>query len=101
MRREKLFMITHTAIPTASYPSVTDTVDKLLELASATRGPATPEPGPRPMRQTSAVDQGDFHVRGYAGVTAADHVHQVRAMGETIYPLLHDRWEPPLRAHAP
>jgi hypothetical protein len=101
MRREKLFVITHTAIPTTGYPSVTDTVGKLLELASVSRGPAAPEPGPRQMRQTYAVDRGDFHVHGYAGVTAADHVNQVRAMGETIYPLLHDRWEPPPRTQAP
>ncbi len=90
-RREKLFVITHTAIPTVGYPSVTDTVGKLLEMSALERTPSS-EVGPKQMKLTYVVDKGDLHVHGYAGVTAADHVNQLRAAGETLYPYLHDRW---------
>lgn len=91
-RHERLFVITHTAIPTTGYPSVGDTVGKLLELASLERGPAPGDPQPRGMKPTYAVDRGDLHVHGFGGVTAADHVNQIRAMGETVYPYLRERW---------
>ena len=41
------------------------------------------------------VDRGAFHVKGYEGVTAGDHIKQINAMGETLYPYLKARWEPP------
>lgn len=91
-RGEKLFVITHTAIPTTGYPSVTDTVAKLLELASLERVPSNGEVGSRHLQRTYAVDKGDLHIHGYAGVTATDHINQIRAMGETVYPYLRDRW---------
>jgi hypothetical protein len=56
--------------------------------------PKTPSSnvGPREMKELYAVDKGSFHVRGYEGVTAKDHVQQARAMGETLYPYLKTRW---------
>jgi hypothetical protein len=89
---EKLFAITHTAIPTREYPSVSETVEKLLEMTSLEKSASTAE-GPREMREQYAVDRGSFHVRGYAGVRAGDHVKQIHAMGETLYPYLKERWE--------
>lgn len=99
-RGEKLFVITHTAIPTTGYPSVSDTVSKLLELAALERVPSSGEVGSRHLQRTYVVDRGDLHVHGYAGVTATDHINQIRAMGETVYPYLRDRWnkEPPRQA---
>jgi hypothetical protein len=32
------------------------------------------------LHQLSAADAGGFHIRGYAGTTAADHVDQIHAM---------------------
>ena len=89
---EKLFAITHTAIPTQDYPSVEETVAKLLELTSSTKTPST-SVGPRNMHETYVVDRGAFHVKGYEGVTAGDHIKQINAMGETLYPYLKMRWE--------
>ena len=90
---DKLFAITHSAIPTQDYPSVEETVAKLLELTSSTKVPST-NVGPRNMHETYVVDRGSFHVKGYEGVTAGDHIKQINAMGETLYPYLKTRWEP-------
>ena len=91
---DKLFAITHSAIPTQDYPSVEETVAKLLELTSSTKTPST-NVGPRNMHETYVVDRGAFHVKGYEGVTAGDHIKQINAMGETLYPYLKARWEQP------
>lgn len=91
-RDEKLFAITHTTIPTGDFPSVQECVAKLLEMTSLQKTPSS-NIGPRDMKEIYAVDKGSFHVRGYEGVTAKDHVMQIRAMGETLYPLLKARWE--------
>lgn len=90
-RGEKLFAITHTTIPTGEYPSVQECVTKLLEIASFAKKPS-PAVGPGDMKQIYVVDRGDFHVRGYEGRTAHDHVQQIRAMSETLYPYLRARW---------
>jgi hypothetical protein len=91
---DKLFAITHSAIPTQDYPSVEETVAKLLELTSSTKTLST-NVGPRNMHETYVVDRGAFHVKGYEGVTAGDHIKQINAMGETLYPYLKARWEQP------
>ena len=91
---DKLFAITHSSIPTQDYPSVDETVAKLLELTSSTKTPST-SVGPRNMHETYVVDRGAFHVKGYEGVTAGDHIRQINAMGETLYPYLKTRWEQP------
>lgn len=93
-KNEKLFAITHSSIPTVGYPSVEETVAKLLEMTSCEKTVSTAV-GPRDMRERYFVDRGSFHVRGYEGVTAADHVQQITAMGETLYPYLKARWDRP------
>ncbi|MBX3234036.1 MAG: hypothetical protein KIT84_33000 [Labilithrix sp.] len=92
-KNEKLFAITHTTIPTGPYPSVQECVGKLLELESIRRKPCSID-GPRPkMHQFYKVDEGSFHIAGFHGKLAADHVRQLHAMGETTYPYLKERWE--------
>lgn len=89
---KKLFAITHTSIPTVDYPSVTDVVAKLLELTSTSKVPSSVI-GPRNMHEIYEADRGSFHVKGYEGVRAGDHVKQIQVMGETLYPYLKARWE--------
>ncbi len=91
-KNDKLFAITHTAIPTGDYPSVEETVGKLLEM---TDNPKTPSHavGPRNMKETYTVDRGSFHVKGYEGIAAGDHIKQIHAMGETLWPYLKTRWD--------
>jgi len=93
-RGDKLFAITHSSIPTVDYPSVDETVAKLLELTSIPKVPSRAV-GPRNMHETYTADKGSFHVKGYEGVTAPDHIRQIQAMGETLYPYLRARWEAP------
>jgi len=93
-RGDKLFGITHTTIPTPDYPSVDETVGKLLEMTSNAKTPSHAV-GPRNMHEIYVVDRGSFHVKGYEGVTAGDHVKQIQAMGETLWPYLKTRWESP------
>lgn len=92
-KNEKLFSITHTTIPTGPYPSVQECVGTLLELQHLERKQCSID-GPRPkMHQFYTVDDGSFHIRGFQGVRASDHVRQLHAMGETTYPYLKSRWE--------
>lgn len=92
-KNDKLFAITHSSIPTLDYPSVEETVAKLLEMTASSKS-ASNLVGPRDMHETYVVDRGGFHVKGYEGVTAGDHIKQIQAMGETLYPYLKTRWEP-------
>lgn len=88
---DKLFAITHTAIPTSGYPSMTEVVGKLLEMTSSEKVPSRIV-GPKNMHEIYVVDRGSFHVKSYEGVLAGDHIKQITAMGETLYPYLRDRW---------
>jgi hypothetical protein len=91
---EKLFAISHSSIPTVDYASTEETAAKLLEMTASTKTPSSTV-GPRNMHETYVVDRGGFHVKGYEGVTAGDHIKQIQALGETLYPYLKARWEPP------
>lgn len=94
-KNEKLFAITHTTIPTGPYPSTQECVVKLLQMENmATSRKGCSIDGPRPkMHQFYKVDDGSFHIAGFEGTRAADHVRQLHAMGETTYPYLKARWE--------
>lgn len=92
MRGDKLFAITHTTIPTGPYPSVQECVAKLLEMLDLPKAPSSAI-GPRGMQEIYAVERGGFRVHGFEGTRAADHVRQLHAMGETMYPYLKARWE--------
>lgn len=90
-KNEKLFAITHSSIPTGDYPSVQECVAALLDLTSSERVP-NKNVGPRKMHEIYEVDRGSFHVKGFEGQNASDHIDQIRAMGETLYPFLKQRW---------
>jgi hypothetical protein len=94
MHGEKLFAITHSAIPTDGYPSSTETVGELLRLMDLERTPDELT-GPRGMHQLYTSDSGDLHVKGYDGIGVKDHIDHIRAMSETVLPYLKARWEPP------
>jgi hypothetical protein len=44
------------------------------------------------MREIYETNRGDFHVKGFEGMTAKDHIDHIWAMGETMYPYLRARW---------
>jgi hypothetical protein len=91
MRGEKLFALTHSSIPTVGYPSTTETIGELLKLTDMEKIP-TDAVGPFGMRPIYESHRGDFHVEGYEGQTAKDHIDHIRAMAETLLPYLRERW---------
>lgn len=88
---QRLFAITHTAIPTVDYPSMDETVSVLLQMRNLDKRP-DPRFGPRGLREIYEAHRGSFHVWGFEGVTAKDHIDQIHAMGDTVLPLLVSRW---------
>ncbi len=90
-RGDKLLAITHSAIPGFKYPGVDEVVGELLKMTSLAKTPSSAV-GPQKMQETYSVDKGAFHVHGYEGQRAGDHIRHIRAMGETLYPYLVQRW---------
>ncbi|MBX7171676.1 MAG: hypothetical protein K1X72_12020 [Pyrinomonadaceae bacterium] len=80
---KKKFMISHSEIFPATYASTTECVDYLLNTLSLKRK-AVLKNGPVGMQQISQVDAKNFHIRGYAGNTGADHGDQLYAMPEWL-----------------
>jgi hypothetical protein len=92
MRGEKLFALTHSSIQTVGYPSTTETIGELLRETSVDKTP-TQAIGPRGMREIYESHVGSFHVAGYEGQTAKDHIDHIKGMSDTLLPYLRDRWD--------
>jgi hypothetical protein len=90
-RGEKLFALTHSSIQTMGYPSTTETIGAILRLASVDKVP-TPGIGPRGMHEIYESHLGSFHVEGFEGQTAKDHIDHIKGMSETLLPYLRARW---------
>ena len=75
----KTFVVTHSEIFPGAYASTTECADYLLAQLSLKRSAKLAQ-GPMGMQQLSAVDAGGFHLRGYAGNSAQDHVDFLHAM---------------------
>jgi hypothetical protein len=80
---KKTFVITHSQIFPATYASTTECTNFLLGALNLARTMA-PRDGPMSMHQLTAVDAGHFHVRGYSGETAPDHIDHIHAMSEWL-----------------
>jgi hypothetical protein len=94
MRGETLFALTHSSIQTVGYPSTTETIGELLRETSVDKVP-TQVAGPRGMRAIYESHRGSFHVAGFEGQTAKDHIDHVKRMSETLLPYLRERWSTP------
>jgi hypothetical protein len=91
MRGDKLFALTHSSIQTTGYPSTTETIGEVLKATNVEKV-LTPAIGPRGMHEIYESHRGDFHVEGFEGQTAKDHIDHIKGMSETLLPYLHDRW---------
>jgi hypothetical protein len=91
IRGEKLFALTHSSIQTVGYPSTTETIGELLRLTDVEKV-STEETGPRGMRAIYEANRGDFHVEGFEGQTAKDHIDHIKGMSDTLLPYLRERW---------
>ncbi len=79
MTGKKSFVLTHSEIFPGTYASTTECADYLLQQLGLLRRPQLRE-GPMGMQQLSVVDVKGFHLRGYAGNSAPDHVDHLHAM---------------------
>lgn len=91
MHGDKLFALTHSSIQTTGYPSTTETIGEVLKVAGVDKVPNAAI-GPRGMHEIYESNRGDFHVQGFEGQTAKDHIDHIKGMGETLLPYLRDRW---------
>ncbi len=79
----KAFLVTHSEIFPGTFASTTETADWLLHELGLTRKPVL-KPGPMGTQQLSEVRQGKFHLIGYAGNSAPDHVDQLHSIAEYL-----------------
>ena len=76
---KKTFVVTHSEIFPGTYASTTECAEYLLSQLNLERR-ARLRQGPAGMQQLSALDVRGFHLRGYAGNSAPDHVDFLHAM---------------------
>ena len=79
----KRFWVTHSEVYPGTYASTTDTASALLSSLALTRRPVLKR-GPLGMQQLSEAGRGGFHVFGFAGNSAADHVDHLYALGDWL-----------------
>src|SRR5262249_17727964 len=103
---EKLMVITHSEIKPPDYPGPPATTDGLLRLGGIERTKGGEEPAfpalssshgvPKskivPLKPISEAHAGSFHVHGYSGETAEDHIAHLVHMATTALPYLVGRW---------
>ncbi|MCX7918813.1 MAG: hypothetical protein N3A72_04215 [bacterium] len=91
VRGKKTMWITHSQIDPKTYASTTKTADFLIKKLGLQRvvkhedtsSLSLDEPW-KTMRLLSTVDQGNFHVREFAGETGQDHMNHFYTMGKYI-----------------
>ena len=79
---KKTFVISHSAIFPAAYASTTECTNFLIETLGLKRIMSSVERNG--MQQRSVVDVKGFHVRGYSGSTAIDHVDHIHLMPQWL-----------------
>jgi hypothetical protein len=87
VRGEKRFLVTHSEIFPGTFASTTETSDWLIHALGVKRR-AVLTWGPRGLQQLSEVRAGQFHLMGFAGNSAPDHVDHLHAMPELLRELL-------------
>jgi hypothetical protein len=93
-RGEKLFVISHSAVPTYGYPSMIETTTQLLKDLAYERKEMDVDAFTT-MHQTSECHNGSFHLMGFTGTGVQAHMDHVQKMGEISWPYLRERWEGP------
>lgn len=79
----KRMLITHSEIFPGTFASTTETGDWLLGELGVKRG-AVLEWGPMKTQQISVAKSGSFHLLGFAGNSAPDHVDQLHALADWL-----------------
>ena len=88
---ERMLSITHSSIETYAFASTSRTASALLSTLGVV--PVVRAlPGPRQMTMKYRADRRGLHVRGFEGSDAPAHSDHLRAIGQTLFPELRDRW---------
>lgn len=82
-KRKKSMWITHSEVYPGTYASTTETADHLLARLKFKRQPVM-RFGPLGMQQLSYASVGNFHMAGFAGNSAPDHLDHFYAMEEWL-----------------
>ena len=80
---KKQFLLTHTEIFPGTFASTTETADYLLKQLSLMRKPVL-RWGPMGTQILCEVKEGQFHLLGFAGNSAPDHVDLLHALPELL-----------------
>ncbi len=89
---EALFVLTHTSIATEGYPGMPETAAELLRMVGLEKRTPKSSLGPASGKVLYEVHEGSFHVTGYDGLLAGDHISQIQHMDETEFSYLRARW---------
>lgn len=81
--RRKHMWLTHSEVYPGTFASTTETADYLLGRLQIKRE-AVLRPGPVGMQQLSRASRGNFHLAGFAGNAAQDHMDHLYAMREWL-----------------
>jgi hypothetical protein len=77
----KRLWITHSEVYPGTYASTTETADAVLRHLAVPRHRVLKN-GPAGMQQLSEAAAGNFHLAGYAGNSAPDHIDHLYGLGE-------------------
>ncbi|MBS1811662.1 MAG: hypothetical protein JST84_26105 [Acidobacteria bacterium] len=80
---KKRMLITHSEIFPGTFASTTETTDWLVKELGLKRKPVV-KWGPMQTQQLSEVKQGQFHLIGFAGNSAPDHVDQLHSLPDYL-----------------
>jgi len=80
---KKQFLVTHTEIFPGTFASTTETADHLLKQLSLKRRPVL-RWGPMGTQILCEVQEGSFHLLGFAGTSAPDHVDVLHALPDLV-----------------
>ena len=70
-----------------------ETAAELLRMVNLEKSAPKSETGAASSKVLYEVHQGAFHVTGYDGRLAGDHISQIKHMDETLFSYLHGRWQ--------
>ena len=83
MAGKKILLLLHTEIFPGTFASTTETADWLLGVLGLRRKPVL-EWGPMGTQQLSEVRKGGFHLAGFAGNSAPDHVDLLHSLPDFL-----------------
>ncbi len=81
--RRKWMRVTHSEVFPGTFASTTETTDVLLRRLGLSRRRVLRD-GPLGMQQLSEAGRGNFHVAGFAGNSAPDHMDHLYALGRWL-----------------